>query len=763
MPKLKTHHWVGVTMSLKNCFGCMPGRVYGWPKDVFHVRGIPESILDIVAAVRPSLAIIDGIVGMQGDGPIMGDPVPSGVVVVSRDLVAADVTGARLMGMDPEKVRVPDGGGPLPRAGALGADRAARRGSRPRSTRSFRPAPGSRRLSRRRPGSGGRPSRQRAARPWRAWTASRDRRRRRDARRLGDAPDAEVVGAHVGLALTLGLDRARGRPLLLRARRCRAPPARPLDPPGRARLHRPRPEPRRRPRARRPRSHHARRGVSSIRCSSRPPGRCSTTALTPIRAATVINAFVMSLARSPGFLFASLFVAQRAAVLVAAGTVLVPTMAFTGIGDDRERRLSIVPRHPLAHRARRAVAERSGASWRRSARSALSAMTRTQGAVLAARAASSRRSSTRLTLDAGRASLVPHPTLAPTGVVVVGVALLRRRRSPAVAKATRCSVGGRASSAPPRSRRCRVRSRLHVGGLLLTVAVLPVLASLVMIVVGLSRSASEPQRLFAAIALPTLLARDRTRQPRRNRDRHRRVEGVNDSYVVYVVPVVLVGFAMWFESLRPPRSVALVFLVGAVVLLVPPPLRTTRRRMRRSTLRRSRRGSRCRTRSRRSRSAHARSVSGSPGSGSAGGGARAFAADGIVVERPRADRSGRPPAARANRCNAVRRIADLGSRRCAGGGGRPGALADVPCLDRRRGLLRPDDDGCPEPAPVGQILRLGSSTCYENVVPTVPVRVGDGGFLVTSPRTVVRPRFVLVPCSLRVAGRPWARIARTGA
>ena len=104
MPKLKTHHWVGVTLSLKNCFGCMPGRVYGWPKDEFHVRGIPESIVDIAAAVRPSLAIIDGIVGMEGDGPINGVAVDSGVVVVSRDLVAADVTGARLMGVDPEKV-----------------------------------------------------------------------------------------------------------------------------------------------------------------------------------------------------------------------------------------------------------------------------------------------------------------------------------------------------------------------------------------------------------------------------------------------------------------------------------------------------------------------------------------------------------------------------------------------------------------------------------------------------------------------------------
>jgi uncharacterized protein (DUF362 family) len=140
MPKLKTHQWVGVTMSLKNCFGCMPGRVYGWPKDVFHVRGIPASILDIAAAVRPSLAIIDGIVGMQGDGPIMGDPVRSGVVVVSRDLVAADVTGASLMGTNPEKVPY------LMEAGRfLGQARSElieQRGEEPtRLAKRFRPAP----------------------------------------------------------------------------------------------------------------------------------------------------------------------------------------------------------------------------------------------------------------------------------------------------------------------------------------------------------------------------------------------------------------------------------------------------------------------------------------------------------------------------------------------------------------------------------------------------------------------------------------------
>ena len=141
MPKLKTHHWVGVTMSLKNCFGCMPGRVYGWPKDVFHVRGIEESILDIVGAVRPSLVIMDGIVGMEGDGPIMGQPVRSGVIVVSRDPVAADVTGARLMGMEPEKVRYLMEAGKF--LGQARSELIEQRGEDPEAlTKRFAPAPG---------------------------------------------------------------------------------------------------------------------------------------------------------------------------------------------------------------------------------------------------------------------------------------------------------------------------------------------------------------------------------------------------------------------------------------------------------------------------------------------------------------------------------------------------------------------------------------------------------------------------------------------
>ena len=104
MPKMKTHHWLGVTLSMKNLFGLMPGIVYGWPKNVFHWAGLEQSVLDINATVRPRLAIVDGIVGMEGDGPIMGTPKPAGVLVMGRDLPAVDATAARIMGIDPFKV-----------------------------------------------------------------------------------------------------------------------------------------------------------------------------------------------------------------------------------------------------------------------------------------------------------------------------------------------------------------------------------------------------------------------------------------------------------------------------------------------------------------------------------------------------------------------------------------------------------------------------------------------------------------------------------
>jgi uncharacterized protein (DUF362 family) len=104
MPKMKTHHWAGVTLCLKNMFGVVPGSCYGWPKNILHWAGIDRAILDINAAVRPDFAIVDGIIGMEGNGPIQGQSKHCGTLVVGDDPVAVDATCARIMGLLPEKI-----------------------------------------------------------------------------------------------------------------------------------------------------------------------------------------------------------------------------------------------------------------------------------------------------------------------------------------------------------------------------------------------------------------------------------------------------------------------------------------------------------------------------------------------------------------------------------------------------------------------------------------------------------------------------------
>jgi len=123
MPKMKTHHWAGVTLSLKNMFGIVPGMKYGWPKNLLHWHGIHESILDICATVPIHFVIADGITAMEGNGPLQGTARDLGKIVLADDPVAADATCARLMGFDPLQVRhLSDGSRFL---GNLRADRIA--------------------------------------------------------------------------------------------------------------------------------------------------------------------------------------------------------------------------------------------------------------------------------------------------------------------------------------------------------------------------------------------------------------------------------------------------------------------------------------------------------------------------------------------------------------------------------------------------------------------------------------------------------------
>ncbi|MEQ8836069.1 MAG: DUF362 domain-containing protein, partial [Lacipirellulaceae bacterium] len=104
MPKMKTHHWVGLTCAMKNFYGVLPGIKYGWPKNVLHHNGIPQTVVDINRTLPNTLEIVDAIDCMEGDGPIMGSLKKMGLVLVSQSHPAVDATAARIMHLDPTAV-----------------------------------------------------------------------------------------------------------------------------------------------------------------------------------------------------------------------------------------------------------------------------------------------------------------------------------------------------------------------------------------------------------------------------------------------------------------------------------------------------------------------------------------------------------------------------------------------------------------------------------------------------------------------------------
>jgi len=107
LPRLKTHGLTGMTGALKNMFGVVPGSL----KAEFHIRhpdaeGFSRMIADLNAAVPSRLVVMDGIMGMEGNGPGSGTLVPVGLLLFSDDPVAIDAVSCRIMGIDPMSVAV---------------------------------------------------------------------------------------------------------------------------------------------------------------------------------------------------------------------------------------------------------------------------------------------------------------------------------------------------------------------------------------------------------------------------------------------------------------------------------------------------------------------------------------------------------------------------------------------------------------------------------------------------------------------------------
>jgi uncharacterized protein (DUF362 family)/ferredoxin len=105
LPKIKTHNLTAYTGAIKNMFGVIPG----FSKSKFHVNAIrpkdlAELLVDVFEIARPTLNIMDGVMGMEGNGPAGGDPRKLGVIIATNDGVAMDAVGSNLIGFDPLKI-----------------------------------------------------------------------------------------------------------------------------------------------------------------------------------------------------------------------------------------------------------------------------------------------------------------------------------------------------------------------------------------------------------------------------------------------------------------------------------------------------------------------------------------------------------------------------------------------------------------------------------------------------------------------------------
>lgn len=107
LPKLKTHSFQYLTLACKNMYGVVPGLTKAKYHAQFPQRErFADMMLDLLAVVKPQLFIMDGIVGMQGQGPGSGEPVEMKLALASTDPVAMDIAVCRIIGIEPVGVPI---------------------------------------------------------------------------------------------------------------------------------------------------------------------------------------------------------------------------------------------------------------------------------------------------------------------------------------------------------------------------------------------------------------------------------------------------------------------------------------------------------------------------------------------------------------------------------------------------------------------------------------------------------------------------------
>jgi uncharacterized protein (DUF362 family)/Pyruvate/2-oxoacid:ferredoxin oxidoreductase delta subunit len=103
LPKLKTQGFLKLTGAVKNQFGCIVGRRKGaYHAQIHKPADFARMLLDLNAFLKPRLYIMDGVMAMEGNGPMNGDPKKMNVILLSADPIALDATVCRLVDLRPE-------------------------------------------------------------------------------------------------------------------------------------------------------------------------------------------------------------------------------------------------------------------------------------------------------------------------------------------------------------------------------------------------------------------------------------------------------------------------------------------------------------------------------------------------------------------------------------------------------------------------------------------------------------------------------------
>lgn len=101
VPKMKTHGYTTVTLAIKNHKGMLSQA----DKKLDHHLGLHEPLAEQARLRPPDLVVLDGIVGIEGDGPLNGKRVRSNLLAVGTNMLAVDAVAARHMGIDPAEIK----------------------------------------------------------------------------------------------------------------------------------------------------------------------------------------------------------------------------------------------------------------------------------------------------------------------------------------------------------------------------------------------------------------------------------------------------------------------------------------------------------------------------------------------------------------------------------------------------------------------------------------------------------------------------------